>query len=122
MGGWLVTLAPSARAKRVRQELPALLQALEASGVREVRTLRDSTSGVALAARLLDVVTMRQSDTQYPGSIYITLELPIERTGGFVAATVTHCVDGPATSYETTSVRTFATSYGDQLPMSGTPF
>lgn len=87
VGGWLVTLAPSARAKRVRQELPALLQALEASGVREVRTLGDSTSGVALAARLLDVVAMRQSDTQYPGSIYITLELPIERTGGFVAAT-----------------------------------
>lgn len=86
-GGWMITLLPSARAKRIRLELPALLRQLERSGVGEVRAAASwrPAEGLLATLRDLDIVRMHQSGTDFPGSIYVTLELPIERTGGFVA-------------------------------------
>lgn len=85
-GGWMVSITLSARAKRLRSELPTLLRTLEEGGIRELR-MRWDRSGSSILARDLGVASMRQSGTDYPGSIYITLELPLERTGGFVAST-----------------------------------
>jgi hypothetical protein len=40
---------------------------------------------VLATLRDLDIVRLHQSGTDSTGSIYVTLELPVERTGGFVA-------------------------------------
>jgi len=87
-GGWMVALLPTARAKRLRDELPALLSTLERQGVSELRTVSWRRPH-PLEGRALDlgVAHAHQSGTDFPASIYITLELPDERTGGMVAAT-----------------------------------
>jgi hypothetical protein len=85
-GGWMVTLRPSARGKRVKAELPRLLGVLESAGVRELRFRRypGRDSAEVAIARDLGVVHAHQSGTDFPGSIYVTLELPAERSGGFI--------------------------------------
>jgi hypothetical protein len=85
-GGWAVSLLPTARAKRVREELPPLLEILERSGIKEVRLGHARGDlGAARMARDLGVTDPYQSDTDFPGSIYPTLELGSDRTGGMVA-------------------------------------
>ena len=85
-GGWMVSLTPGARAKRVRAELPRLLRQLEDDGVAEVAVRRRQSSDERLVlASSLGVRRMHQSGTDFPGSIYVTLDLPSERSGGFVA-------------------------------------
>lgn len=87
-GGWMVGLDPSARGKRVRTELPELLMALERSGIKELRRWDSLPSdGSAAVAHAMGIVTAGQHLTSFPGSIYVTLELPSERTGGLVADT-----------------------------------
>ncbi len=44
-GGWMVSLEPSARAKRLKTELPRLLRELEISGLTELRPWRASARG-----------------------------------------------------------------------------
>lgn len=86
-GGWFVSLDPLvARARRLERELPELLGQLEKIKVRELRPRRRHTAGQfdALATEL-GIVSASQSGTDFPGVIYITLDLPIERSGGFVA-------------------------------------
>lgn len=86
-GGWMVTLDPKARANRLRRELPGLLIQLEHLEVREIRPRRRRTGPLDGLARELGITDASQSDTRYPGSIYITLQLPAERSGGFLADT-----------------------------------
>lgn len=87
-GGWMVSLEPSARAKRLRTELPRLLHQLEASGVTGLRPWPASPkSRLAEVARELGIASAGQSGTDCPGSIYLTIQLPTERAGGFVADT-----------------------------------
>ncbi len=86
-GGWIVALYPSARAKRIKVELPRLLKQLEREGVREVRTLVGRSGLLEEAAAQLGISHLLQSGTEYPGSIYPTIELPDEKSGGVVAET-----------------------------------
>lgn len=88
-GGWMATLEPTARAKRLRAELPGLLGRLEDADIREVRLSlrRNETDSFAAELRDLGIVGVHQSGTEFPGSIYLTIELPIERSGGFVDET-----------------------------------
>lgn len=81
VGGWLVTVTPTARARRLKKELPDLLRMVETSA--------DGPEQQAAAARLseLGVVSAHQSDTAFRGSIYVTLQLDSERTGGAVPPT-----------------------------------
>jgi hypothetical protein len=85
-GGWMVALHPSARAKRIRSELPSLLAVLEQSGTRSFRsrTLRQ-VDNVAAQARSIGVASATQSGTDFPGSIYVTIDLPLDRSGGWVS-------------------------------------
>ncbi len=84
----MVSLEPSARAKRLKTELPRLLRELEISGLTELRPSRASARGhFAEVARKLGVASAGQGATDFPGSIYITIQLPTERAGGFVADT-----------------------------------
>lgn len=86
-GGWMVALDPLiARAKRIKRELPELLGQLEALGISQLRPSR-RPSPLEESAVDLGIASAGQSGTDYPGSIYITLELSAERSGGFVADT-----------------------------------
>ena len=84
-GGWMVALDPLiAHARRIERELPGLLAQLETLELREVRPHRRRGPLEDLASDL-GIVSASQSGTDYPGSIYITLQLAPERSGGFVA-------------------------------------
>lgn len=85
-GGWTVSLHPHARARRLWKELPLFLSRLERLGVTEVRT-RFRRGALEQVAGNLGIANASQGGTDFPGSIYITLQLPIERMGGFVADT-----------------------------------
>ncbi|MEN3272641.1 MAG: hypothetical protein V7636_1402, partial [Actinomycetota bacterium] len=86
-GGWMVELELRARAKRIRSELPGLLRQLEKGGVSEVsiRRSRSSSDERVEHASSLGIRRLHQSGTDFPGIIYVTLNLPLERSGGFVA-------------------------------------
>ena len=85
-GGWMVQLDLAARANELWRHLPVLLQRLERLGVSQLYAERDGSPLAALARRL-GIHHASQGPTAYPGSIYITLDLPLERSGGFVADT-----------------------------------
>lgn len=83
-GGWIVSLARTARARTLKRELPALLRALESQGVRR---LEDQTYGAAAVERqyaeTLGIESAYQSPTDHPGSVYVQVNpLPDQRGGG----------------------------------------
>lgn len=80
-GGWTAQLALGTRAKRLLADLPQLLTALERSGT---TSLARGMPEYAYA-RSLGLVSLRQSRTEFPGSVYFLLDLPSERSGGWVA-------------------------------------
>lgn len=86
-GGWMVTVSPAARAKRLRKELPVLLAEMENMNVPELRLGWKRDGLLDGIADDLGVTDAFRGDTSFPGSIYITLELPAERSGGVVAET-----------------------------------
>jgi len=89
-GGWLLHLEPTARAKLLLRELPAFLGELEGQGVTEIprqRRRQEVPESIEGRARALGIVGGNQSGTDYPGSIYLTIEQPRERTGGVVDTT-----------------------------------
>jgi len=89
-GGWMLHLMPTARAKSLLKELPAFLGELEAQGVTEIpsqwRRL-DVPESIEGRARALGIVSGNQSGTDFPGSIYFTIEQPHERISGVVDST-----------------------------------
>ncbi len=89
-GGWMLTLKPTARAKRLRTELPAFLGELEGQGVTEIpgqRRRLEVPESIEGRARSLGIVTGNQSGTNFPGSIYCTIERLGDRAGGAVDST-----------------------------------
>jgi hypothetical protein len=84
-GGWAVVLHPSARAKRLGVELPALLRKLESEGIRQIHPEKWWEPGPwDDAARRLGILRLFQSNTDYPGSVYPTVDPGPERSGGAV--------------------------------------
>ena len=82
--GWVGRLCqPNARG--LRRGLPGFLRGLERAGIQEFRGARGNP-GFDVEGRRLGVVRATQSDTDFPGSIYVTLDLPSEQVGGYVAA------------------------------------
>jgi hypothetical protein len=89
-GGWFLQLSPRARAKRLRRELPSLLRDAERLGVRELprsAPRRVMPESVGSRAQALGIVSGGQSETDFPGSVYATIQQPRERTGGLVDRT-----------------------------------
>lgn len=86
-GGWAVWLQPDARAKRILAELPAILVEMERRGEQEFRA-DGRPSGLSSwpSRQLLDlrVASAHQGATSRPGSVYLSIELPSERSGGAV--------------------------------------
>ena len=85
-GGWMVALDPTARARRLLNELPDLLHELERRNIATIpRSGRNEAPGsIEQRARRLGIVSGDRSPTDFPGSIYLTIERAPERTGGIV--------------------------------------
>jgi hypothetical protein len=86
VGGWLVVLAPDSPRRRLRKELPALLGRLESRGLVETPRLRynqDELRIVFPAIGRLKLRSARQSTTNHPGSIYVIIDQPPEKSGGW---------------------------------------
>jgi len=71
VGGWSVHVKPNARGLSARTRWPSRIR----EGIREGRAFRARVGdlGFEVAARRLGVVHATQSDTDFPGSIYVTL-------------------------------------------------
>lgn len=86
-GGWMIMLTPRARANRLRRELPQLLAGFETAGVQQVSFGLWEDEVLTDPAAQLGVMSAHQSGTNFPGSIYLSIEQPSERTGGAVPET-----------------------------------
>lgn len=86
-GGWMITLDPSVDVRRLRAHLVVVLRMLEASSVRLLRPEWHRDGPFEAIARHLQIVQAHQSDTEFEGSVYFTVELPDEQSGGYVAET-----------------------------------
>jgi hypothetical protein len=84
-GGWSATLDPTARGKRILAELPGICRRLENFRLKDIR---DSPDASYEFAQSLGIRSLRQGGTECPGSIYVIVEQPSERTGGMVPGTV----------------------------------
>jgi hypothetical protein len=82
-GGWLVAVSPHARVKRLKTDLPAFLLQLEREKITETHSRR-TPEWVQSTCRSLGIGTAHQGGTDRSGSVYLTIELPPERSGGFV--------------------------------------
>lgn len=86
-GGWMLHLEPTARAKRLLKELPAFLAELEGQEITEIpsrRRRQEVPESIEGRARAFGIVSGNQSGTDFPGSIYLTIERSSERIGGAV--------------------------------------
>ncbi len=82
-GGWSAGLHPTANMKRLRQNLPALLQSLESQGISDPQLDVPWQPGPhEEAIRSLGVVHLAQYETNYPGAVYLAVDQDPERTGG----------------------------------------
>jgi hypothetical protein len=88
-GGWFVWVDPSRLPKRLFKELLALLFDLEEAGETYVDVEPENAAGRRWDARAHDlgITSLRQGDTDYPGSVYVEPDVPRERSAGFVAPT-----------------------------------
>lgn len=74
--------------KRVRAELPKFLAELERTGIQQLSEVHCPTGELSDRAERLGIVSAYQSPTtDFPGSIYCTISLPSEQSGGFVSDT-----------------------------------
>lgn len=84
-GGWAVVVAPGTVVKRLRAGLPELLRTFESEGIKQSMPEvwwepgpRDEE------ARALGILHLFQGGTDFPGSVYVTVDPGLERSGGAV--------------------------------------
>lgn len=85
-GGWLLRLRPSTRGRPLLRALPTLLADWEQRGIQEFSRWGSSDPTFAQAFKQ-GIVDAHQSGTDFPGSVYFTIDLPPDKAGGFVADT-----------------------------------
>ena len=89
VGGWSVHVDPSAprrQGQTLRRDLPVLLGLFERAGAVAFPTA-ETVARFEPLAQALGVVSANQGGTDYPGSIYVTPEVPAERRAGFAQGT-----------------------------------
>jgi len=86
VGGWSIHVRPDARIKRLLQELPGLLQALEKDRITTVPGPAERNE-LNVKADELGVVSALQGGTAFPGSVYVTPDIPLKRRAGMVPST-----------------------------------
>lgn len=85
VGGWMVSLRPGARAKKLREELPGLLAELEGAGISSVGWYAPPVErGIEDRLLRLGVVDLLQGRTDWPGSVYFTIDEDPEGSSGAV--------------------------------------
>lgn len=85
-GGWAVECKPSTRVKDLRSQLPLLLKGYESLGITQFDSRRRTASHpLDEIAQCLGITHAMQSSTDFPGSIYLMIDLPAERTGTMVS-------------------------------------
>lgn len=87
VGGWLISLWPAARAKRLKSDLAAFLADLESRGVTAFSGDGDWRYPREAEAGRLGIARGEQGPSSRPGSIYFIVELPPEQSGGAVPNT-----------------------------------
>jgi hypothetical protein len=88
VGGWTLSLRPTARAKQLFEQLPDFLHDLEQRDVAEVPTRRRSHLSPDPdrdRAADLGIIHAFQSGTKFRGSVYFIVQQAPDRTGGFVS-------------------------------------
>ena len=85
IGGWSASLDPGARGRRVLAELPGICRRLEDFRVTDIRASPDASYELAQS---LGIRSLWQAGTDFPGSIYVIVEQPPDRTGGMVPENV----------------------------------
>jgi hypothetical protein len=83
-GGWSLWLTPGTRVNQLNRVLPTLLSNLESLGLRQVPR-HGPRHALVDAAHAVGIAHGEQYATDYPGSVYFSIDLPIERSAGFVA-------------------------------------
>jgi hypothetical protein len=84
IGGWVVRILPTTRAKVFNEKLPGLLRALERNDLSDVRGDADSADPFRQLAGQLGIVHAAQGSTAHPGSVYVMPpERPLNQMGGF---------------------------------------
>ena len=86
VGGWSIHVRPNARIKRLLKELPELLLALEKDGITTIPRPVERNE-LNLKADELGVVSAFQGGTEFPGSVYVTPDIPLSRLAGMVPST-----------------------------------
>jgi hypothetical protein len=86
-GGWMVEVRIRSSWKRLKEKLPALLAQLETAGIRSLRGEKGSSSPFSRVAGALGIENAHQGATAFPGSVYMTLAMPLDRAGGIVPDT-----------------------------------
>ncbi len=85
-GAWIIHLEPSARARDVERDVPALLHRWQQLGVDHYRDPEWDSPDRDAEAFALGVTSAHSSgDTSFPGTIYPLIELPRAQAGGIVA-------------------------------------
>jgi hypothetical protein len=88
MGGWLVRVLRSARARDLDTHLPGLLRELERDGRKAIRGIKGSTDPFEDLAASLGIIETVQSPTDRKGSIYVMPpEGSLEQMGGYAPLT-----------------------------------
>ena len=85
-GGWMVGVRIGSSWKRLKIDLPGLLGELEALGIPRLDIENRTATGLEPLAVELGIENAHQSGTGFPGSIYMTFDMPSERIGGMVPA------------------------------------
>lgn len=86
-GGWLVEVRIGSRWKQLETELPSLLAELESLTLSALTVHKGTDSDLVRRADNLGVAAAFQSATSFPGSVYMTFDMPAERSGGFISGT-----------------------------------
>lgn len=84
VGGWLLTLKPGCLAKELRRRIPGLLRRLE-SGRNDIETY--------VTLQSLGVLRSQQGATNFPGSIYTSVEPTTDFTSGNAVGTADRLVE-----------------------------
>jgi hypothetical protein len=88
IGGWLVRVLPSARARGLDRHLTGLLRELERQGRTAIRGSKGSTDPLEAQAASLGIIEAIQSPTDRQGSIYVMPpEGSPEQMGGYAPLT-----------------------------------
>jgi hypothetical protein len=88
VGGWLVRVLRSARARHLDRDLTGLLRELEGDGRTAVRGVKDSTDPFEAPAASIGVIEAVQSATDRKGGIYVMPpEGALDQMGGYAPLT-----------------------------------